>query len=110
MADEDKTTNDERLTALMWDIMESRGSRKRVHKDFWPRFARKYEAMFGKPIPPNGMRKKFFRWRIKMQNDSTPDTMTFFLKPRKCLMDKVGNLVSNITSFVIRIFAWVIMK
>ena len=110
MTDNDKITltNDQKLEALMWCILESKGTRKRVRKDFWPGFAQKYDLIFGKHISPNGMRKKFFRWRIKMQNNSTPDTMTPFLKPRRPILDKIGDWLSDVTSLVIRVFAWII--
>ena len=108
MTDDDKITNDQKLEALMWCILESRGRRKRVRKDFWPGFAQKYESIFGKSISPNGMRKKFFRWRIKMENYFPPDTMTPFLKPRRPILDKIGDWLSDVTSLVIRVFAWII--
>lgn len=103
-----KLTKDQRFDCLMWCIMESKGTRKRVRKDFWPGFAQKYESIFGKSISPNGMRKKYFRWRIKMENESAPDTLTFFLKPKRRMSDKFCDWLSDITSLIIRIFSRVI--
>ena len=108
MADNDKITNDQKLEALMWCILESKGTRKRVRKDFWPGFAQKYDSIFGKHISPNGMRKKFFRWRIKMQNESTPDTITFFLKEKRGIIDVVSDWFSSVTGSMIQTIARII--